>query len=44
MTQFKGSYTVLATPFAADGRSVDTDALQRLVDWQIVQKERVYAS
>jgi 4-hydroxy-tetrahydrodipicolinate synthase len=32
---FRGSHTVLATPFTADGSSVDVDALRRLVDWQI---------
>lgn len=32
---FRGIYTVLATPFTAGGRSVDADALRRLVDWQI---------
>ena len=32
---FRGSHTVLATPFTAGGRGVDTDALRRLVDWQI---------
>ena len=35
MTQFRGSHTVLATPFTADGSGIDTDALRRLVDWQI---------
>jgi 4-hydroxy-tetrahydrodipicolinate synthase len=32
---FRGSHTVLATPFTADGGSIDTTALRRLVDWQI---------
>ena len=32
---FRGSHTVLATPFTADGSAIDTDALRRLVDWQI---------
>ena len=32
---FRGSHTVLATPFTSGGRGVDTDALRRLVDWQI---------
>ena len=32
---FRGSHTVLATPFTSGGRSIDTDALRRLVDWQI---------
>ena len=35
MTTFRGSYTVLATPFTPGGRSIDTDTLRRLVDWQI---------
>lgn len=35
MTQFKGSHTVLATPFTPNGRSIDTAALRCLVDWQI---------
>ena len=33
--EFRGSHTVLATPFTPGGRSIDTDALRRLVDWQI---------
>ncbi len=33
---FKGSYTVMVTPFAADG-SLDEAALRRFVDWQIEQ-------
>ena len=33
--EFRGSHTVLATPFTADGSGIDTDALRRLVDWQI---------
>ena len=32
---FRGSHTVLATPFTADGLAIDTAALRRLVDWQI---------
>lgn len=32
---FRGSHTVLATPFIADGSTIDTAALRRLVDWQI---------
>ena len=32
---FRGSHTVLATPFTADGNRIDTAALRRLVDWQI---------
>ena len=32
---FRGSHTVLATPFTPGGRGIDTDALRHLVDWQI---------
>ena len=32
---FRGSHTVLATPFTSGGHSIDTDALRHLVDWQI---------
>lgn len=35
MSRFRGTYTVLVTPFGAEGRSVDTAALRRLVNWQI---------
>ncbi len=35
MARFRGTYTVLVTPFTADGSGVDTDALKRLVNWQI---------
>ena len=35
MTHFRGSHTVLATPFTSGGHAIDTDALRRLVDWQI---------
>lgn len=34
---WRGTYTVLVTPFTADGRAVDVPALRRLVDWQIEQ-------
>ena len=33
--EFRGSHTVLATPFTADGSGIDTETLRRLVDWQI---------
>ena len=33
--KFRGIYTVLITPFTADGRKVDEAALKRLVDFQI---------
>ncbi len=35
MTEFRGSHTVLTTPFTADGSAIDTDAVRLLVDWQI---------
>lgn len=37
MTQFRGTYTVLITPFTPDGKRVDVPALKKLVDWQIEQ-------
>ena len=37
MKTFRGTYTVLITPFTDDGKHVDTRALQKLVDWQIEQ-------
>ncbi|MGI9489111.1 MAG: dihydrodipicolinate synthase family protein [Geminicoccaceae bacterium] len=37
MGQFRGTYTVLVTPFTSDGSAVDTDVLKRLVNWQIEQ-------
>lgn len=36
MTKFRGTYTVMITPFAADG-SVDVAGLRAFVDWQIAQ-------
>ncbi len=35
MQRFRGTYTVLVTPFTADGAAVDLEALKRLVDFQI---------
>ncbi len=35
MSRFRGTYTVMVTPFEPDGRSVDIAALRHLVDWQI---------
>ena len=32
MKKFRGTYTVLITPFTADGRKVDEAALRRLVE------------
>jgi len=37
MAALRGTYTVLITPFTADGSSVDVPALKRLVNWQIQQ-------
>lgn len=37
MQRFRGTYTVLITPFTPDGRRVDADALKRIVDWQITE-------
>jgi len=34
---WRGTYTVLITPFSDDGHQVDEPALKRLVDWQIEQ-------
>jgi 4-hydroxy-tetrahydrodipicolinate synthase len=32
---FRGSYSVTVTPFTADRRAIDLDALQRFMEWQI---------
>ncbi len=37
MRHFRGTYTVLVTPFTADGASVDLEALKRLVEFQIAE-------
>lgn len=37
MTALRGTYTVLITPFTADGGAVDVPALKTLVNWQIEQ-------
>ena len=37
MQPFRGTYTVLITPFTSDGAAVDHAALKRLVDFQIEQ-------
>lgn len=34
---WRGTYTVLITPFTADGGAVDVPALRQLVNWQIEQ-------
>lgn len=36
-THWRGTYTVLVTPFTPDGTAVDVPALKRLVDWQIAE-------
>jgi 4-hydroxy-tetrahydrodipicolinate synthase len=35
MTEFRGSYTVMVTPFTEGGGAIDTDALERFLDWQV---------
>jgi 4-hydroxy-tetrahydrodipicolinate synthase len=35
MSEFRGSYTVMVTPFTEDGGSIDTEALARFLDWQL---------
>jgi 4-hydroxy-tetrahydrodipicolinate synthase len=35
MTEFRGSYTVMVTPFREDGQGIDEAATRRFVDWQI---------
>jgi 4-hydroxy-tetrahydrodipicolinate synthase len=37
MTEFRGSFTVMVTPFTEDGAAIDEKALRRLVEWQIEQ-------
>jgi 4-hydroxy-tetrahydrodipicolinate synthase len=37
VAEFRGTYTVLVTPFTEDGERVDTDALKRLVEHQITE-------
>ncbi len=37
MTAWRGTYTVLVTPFTPDGGAVDVAALRRLVEFQIEQ-------
>ena len=34
-TKFRGSHTVMVTPFTAEGARIDYDALYRFLDWQI---------
>ncbi len=33
--QFRGSHSVIVTPFTPDGRAIDDAALKRFLDWQI---------
>lgn len=35
MSNFRGSYTVMVTPFTEDGSGIDTGALVRFLDWQL---------
>jgi 4-hydroxy-tetrahydrodipicolinate synthase len=35
VTTFRGSYSVTVTPFTADRRSIDVDALRQFLDWQV---------
>ena len=37
MKKFRGTYTVLVTPFTADGKKIDEVALKSLVDFQIAE-------
>ena len=37
MPSFRGTYTVMVTPFSEDGRNVDAPSLRKLVGWQIEQ-------
>ncbi|MDC0610405.1 4-hydroxy-tetrahydrodipicolinate synthase [Vibrio sp.] len=37
MDSFRGTYTVLITPFTEDGSAIDVPALENLVNWQIEQ-------
>ena len=37
MKKFRGTYTVLITPFTNDGKKVDEAALRRLVNFQIAE-------
>jgi 4-hydroxy-tetrahydrodipicolinate synthase len=33
--KFRGSYSVLVTPFTEDGKSIDVPALKKFLDWQV---------
>jgi len=34
-TEFRGSYSVVVTPFSEDGSAIDVDATTRFLDWQL---------
>lgn len=34
-TEFRGSYSVLVTPFTEDGERIDVEAQKRFLDWQL---------
>ena len=36
--EFRGSYTVIVTPFTADGSRFDVEAQRRFLDWQIASR------
>jgi 4-hydroxy-tetrahydrodipicolinate synthase len=35
VTEFRGSYSVLVTPFTEDGEQIDLEAQRRFLDWQL---------
>jgi 4-hydroxy-tetrahydrodipicolinate synthase len=35
MHEFRGSYTVMVTPFTEDGSAIDIAALERFLEWQV---------
>jgi 4-hydroxy-tetrahydrodipicolinate synthase len=35
MPEFRGSYTVMVTPFTEDGGAIDIAGLERFLDWQV---------
>ena len=34
-TEFRGSYSVIVTPFSEDGSQIDIEALRGFLDWQL---------
>jgi 4-hydroxy-tetrahydrodipicolinate synthase len=36
-TQYRGSHSVIVTPFTEDGKAIDVAALRRFLDWQIAE-------